>query len=116
MQYGLLGVNMTKKEEKKARLQHIFFRLFGLVNVGLLRKMNNREQAKLTRREEELDEAESLLETARKDAVAKGRGAEGAAAEARELRGVLEESRAALSAREAKARGAEKAVKVSCFC
>lgn len=72
------------------------------------------DQAHLLRNEQELDDARAALERAKEDAVAHGREAAGAAAEARALREALEESREAVLAREAKAHGIEKAVKVTC--
>lgn len=53
-----------------------------------------------------------LLESAREDALAETRAAEGAAVEARELRAALEESRKAVAEKHNKAKGAERAVKV----
>lgn len=69
-------------------------------------------QDRLSRKEEEMDHARALLEQARQDAENHAREAEEATAEARALRQELEESTEALSAREAKAKGAEEAVKV----
>lgn len=69
-------------------------------------------QARLARKEEEMDHARTLLEQARHDAETHAREAEEATLEARVLRDDLGESRGALSAREAKAKATEEAVKV----
>lgn len=69
-------------------------------------------QERLSRKEEEMEHARALLEQATMDADSHAREAEEATAEARALRQELEESREAVSAREARGKGAEEAVKV----
>lgn len=70
------------------------------------------KQERLLQKEEEMEEARTLLEAAREDAFAETRGAEGAVAEARQLRAALEETRRAVAEDESKVKQAEQAVKV----